>query len=498
MMKRFFGFALAIALLLSLAPALAEISWNPWVLENTLYWTRTGSDPEKPDIQYSEEAYGETLEELKISAHVETRTDGASTFITGTYYHLDGVTIEQIVEKAVLDGYPTQTLVRSYHHQDGIHSSTELFVYEDGDLTLMEREQYDTLGNLQQITMRSYDSQGRRLEDVFYSPDEKHTMTTSYEYLENEEYVATSTLPDGSLVSRQATLFVKEDEQGRKLFRNVILESYDSARDLITLSEINPDGSILERSLLKTDSGGITTYTQLFAEGEESDIRLSYLYTKYDRFGNFIEGSVYDPETGAYVETSRAPENDLLRDEWLKNNPPPQAEIAKPSYVWYPSNTVTTAGFAFRDERPELTKKWYQFTPVDLSRDGSYSFEMVGGSVYILGKVVVDVKGDEVTVRYATTYGRHGNVRMESEFFTFFPDLASVSAVEPEELGEGFRFGEPISIEKDLNGDTRVLLFVRNVATFADHVRSDMPRARYWPNHPTRVAHRELLRGLMD
>ena len=93
MMKRFFGFALAIALLLSLAPALAEISWNPWVLENTLYWTRTGSDPEKPDIQYSEEAYGETLEELKISAHVETRTDGASTFITGTYYHLDGVTI---------------------------------------------------------------------------------------------------------------------------------------------------------------------------------------------------------------------------------------------------------------------------------------------------------------------------------------------------------------------------------------------------------------------
>ena len=498
MMKKFFGFALAIALLLSIAPALAEISWTPWVMEDSNFWTRTGSDPEQPDMQYSENAYGETLEELKISGHVETRIDGASTFSTGTYYHLDGVTIELIIERTLLDGRPTQTLVKSYQHPDGIHSSTALYVYEDGDLTLMEREEYDTLGDLQQITMRSYDSQGRMLEDVFYSPDEKHTMTTSYEHLENEEYIATSTRPDGSLVHRMARLFVKEGEDGRMFFRDVVLESYDSARNLVTLSEINPDGSILERTLLKTDSGGITTYTQLFTEGEDSDIRLSYLYTKYDRYGNFIEGSVYDPETGEYVETSRAPENDLLRDEWLKNNPPPQAEIVKPGYVWYPSNTVTTAGFAFRDERPELTEKWYQFTPVDLSRDGSYSFEMVGGSVYILGKVVVDVKGDEVSVRYATTYGGHGNVRMESEFFTFFPDLASVSAVEPEELGEGFRFGEPISIEKDLNGDTRVLLFVRNVATFADHVQSDMPRARYWPNHPTRVAHRELLRGLMD
>lgn len=159
---------------------------------------------------------------------------------------------------------------------------------------------------------------------------------------------------------------------------------------------------------------------------------------------------------------------------------------------------MTSAGLAFRDEKPELTGKWYNFTPVDLGRNGDQIYDLVAGNKFLLGKVTVGVKGDEVIVNYATTYGRHGNVIMESEYLTFFPDLGSVTSVEPEDLGEGFKFGEPLSIENDLNGDTRVLLFVRNVATFADHVQHDMPRVRYWPNIPDRVAWREALRSLMD
>ena len=55
-----------------------------------------------------------------------------------------------------------------------------------------------------------------------------------------------------------------------------------------------------------------------------------------------------------------------------------------------------------------------------------------------------------------------------------------------------------VSIENDLGGDTQVLLFVRNVATFSNWVQNDIPRTRYWPNIPARVEFREHLRSLMD
>lgn len=498
-MKKLFAFALAMALLLSAAPALAEISWGAWVQEETNYWTRQGLDPSQPDMRYREYAYGPALEELRIDGYEETRLDGAWTYLTGTYYWPDG-SIELVNEITMYNGSTTERVVRAYHHPDGIHSSTAVYVYENGELTYMEREDYDVQGNLMQIQVRSYDSEGRKLEDVYYTPEGSLTMTTSYEYLENEEIIITSTRPDGSLSSRIQEIFLIGSEEGERYYRRIILESYDSNQNLVTLSEIRPDGSVLERALNKTSSGGIQTFTQLIALDVKGDIRLSYFFAEYDKFGNFVEGMVYDPETGEYLEAAEAPMDDLLRDEWFKRNGKPVEEMeTEPlSFVWYPSNTLTTAGLAFREEKPELTGKWYQFTPLDLSRDGRQEIELVGGSVYLLGKVIIEVEGDKVTVDYSISHGIHGNVMMESEFFTLFPDLAGVTSVEPEDLGEGYKFGEALSIRDDLQGDTRVLLFVRNVATFADHVRAELPRTRYWHNHPGRVQNREALRALMD
>lgn len=203
---------------------------------------------------------------------------------------------------------------------------------------------------------------------------------------------------------------------------------------------------------------------------------------KYDAKGNLVEVVVRD-QHGNVVDPS------LFEEDEVEEEPKP---------VWYPSNTVSTHGFAFRDLRPELTKKWYRFTPVDLSKDGEIAIPLVGSNKYIIGQVKVNVAGDEVTVNYRMFGDRNDTARRESEFFTFLPDLASVTTVEPEELGEGFTFGEPVSIEKDLKGDTRVLLYVRNVATYCDHLNYDTQLGRYWPNSKNYAKYYDYLRSIMD
>ena len=170
-----------------------------------------------------------------------------------------------------------------------------------------------------------------------------------------------------------------------------------------------------------------------------------------------------------------------------------------PVYTWYPSNTVSTMGLSFRNVRPDLTKKWYHFTPVDLSQQGEQVIPLVASNMFFVGWACVNVTGDEVTV----TYKAHGQnntdtFRVHSEFLTFFPDLDSVTGVEPENLGEGFKFGKPISIEKDLGGDTNVLLFAHIVATYCDYYTKDLKYVRYSPNLIQYQDYRDALQGLMD
>ncbi|MBE5786704.1 MAG: hypothetical protein E7324_04105 [Clostridiales bacterium] len=168
--------------------------------------------------------------------------------------------------------------------------------------------------------------------------------------------------------------------------------------------------------------------------------------------------------------------------------------------TWYPNNTACSFGPQFREVRPSLTDKWYMFTPIDLSIQGRQEFEYAAGNLYIIGKVYVDVFGDSVTVSYENFYAQGGgNTETKEEFFTFFPDLASVTDVNPETMGvESFTFGQPLSIEKDLKGDTNVLLFVRNKVTYADYVTNSAKLTRFWINHPDRVEIREEMLALMD
>ena len=166
----------------------------------------------------------------------------------------------------------------------------------------------------------------------------------------------------------------------------------------------------------------------------------------------------------------------------------------------YTKNTACSFGPAFRDVRPSLTDKWYTFTPVDLTIQGRQTFEYVASNKYVIGEVYVDVAGDSVTVTFHNFYeDQEGNTKTLSEFLTFFHDLKSVKNVEPEKMQElGYRFGDTISIEKDLEGDTNVLLFIRNQVTYCDYVTSTHKLTRFWPNLPERKPLREQMQAMMD
>ena len=181
-----------------------------------------------------------------------------------------------------------------------------------------------------------------------------------------------------------------------------------------------------------------------------------------------------------------------------KRNETPTVTIERNSL--YTDNTACSFGPAFRDVQPGLTDKWYTFTPLDLTEQGRQTYEYVASNMYVIGEVYVDVLGDSVTVTYHNYYeDQEGKTKTLAEYFTIFPDLDSVTGVEPETMDDiGFRFGQAISIRKDLEGDTNVLLFIRNRVTYSTYVTDKNKLTRFWPNLPERVRIRDTMLEIMD
>lgn len=155
--------------------------------------------------------------------------------------------------------------------------------------------------------------------------------------------------------------------------------------------------------------------------------------------------------------------------------------------VYYANNTVCSFGPHFRNLTPDLTKKWYMFTALDLSQNGVQEYELVAGNMFVVGRVYVTVDGDNVTVSYKYN---NGEIYNHGDFFTIFPDYKSVTTVEPSEIENAMEYDKTYSIANDLNGDKEVLLFICNVVTFRD----DNPSiVRFWENIPERKALRESM-----
>lgn len=188
-------------------------------------------------------------------------------------------------------------------------------------------------------------------------------------------------------------------------------------------------------------------------------------------------------------------------EEIVDEGPQPTAQ----DHVWYNHNTICVAGIEFRQVRSDLTHKWYNFAAIDLTNDGVQKFDLVASNVFVIGSVTVTKNGDEVIVDWKLN--RQGtndaNFILENEFLTIFSDLNAVTEVEPSRFeGVTYEFGQPISIENDLNGDTNVLLYICNQATYCDNLSyaylNPIYHARYWPNLPSRIAQRNAMMELVN
>jgi hypothetical protein len=353
---------------------------------------------------------------------------------------------------------------------------------EDGNQT--GQEEYNAAGVL--ILRVDYKT---NTTETFYDDG---TQMYKYVYVENEDGSWTVTEEDynedGSLSRRRVETYTEDS-----LLTDIEKSYPDETGAWINESySVDEDGNetLHHTSKEYTDEDGVWIH-EGYAVNEKGEQTLTELHKTYDNPDGSSKKEIYLPnDQGELVLT----ETKYYDEDGNEIKP----VIISSGPIWYPSNTACTAGFSFRKLRPELTDKWYNFTPVDLSKDGVQTIPLVAGNVYIVGKVEVAVNGDAVTVSYSMPGSKHDTARTESEFFTFFANLDAVTTVNPEEIGEGFKFGEPVSIEKDLGGDTKVLLFVRNVLSFRDYYTADKKLARYWPNSKNYNSYYQYLESIMD
>ncbi len=154
------------------------------------------------------------------------------------------------------------------------------------------------------------------------------------------------------------------------------------------------------------------------------------------------------------------------------------------------NQSVCSLGIRFRDIAPQLTSRWDMFTPLDLSQEGVQTLPLLAANVSEVGSVTVSVKDGTVTV----TYKLHWPVEEVNMAFALLPDLASVTEVDIASMPR-YAFGQPVSIQTDLNGDTRVLLYVLG------HVNYDYLDPRTPQYSTSNTVYRQLvsdLEALMD
>ena len=160
----------------------------------------------------------------------------------------------------------------------------------------------------------------------------------------------------------------------------------------------------------------------------------------------------------------------------------------------YDHNTVCSFGPQFREVSSRLTDQWYMFTPLDLSKEGTQTYELIAGNMYVIGELTVTVKGGKVTVDYAYSSRK---IQGGREYFTFFPDFESVTEEDLENFHQKkhYTYGRAYDIEEKLGGDTDVLLFVCNTATFK---KSTPGVTRYYETNEAREILRETMLDMID
>lgn len=177
----------------------------------------------------------------------------------------------------------------------------------------------------------------------------------------------------------------------------------------------------------------------------------------------------------------------------------PEPTPTPSSYKWYSHNTLGLIGLPLRDLYPELTDKWYNVVPVDLTRQGTQTFPLAASNLYYMGSACVEVSGDSVTVTYETPSGQwKPYLKVEDETLAWFTSAADITADFLNNPASETKFGEAVSIAGDLKGQDVALLFICNHVTYRQPFFGETGYlTRYWPNLTQWKEYRQNLQTLM-
>ncbi len=161
--------------------------------------------------------------------------------------------------------------------------------------------------------------------------------------------------------------------------------------------------------------------------------------------------------------------------------------------IWHGNNTVSLVGISLRDKYPQLTDKWYQVVPIDLTQEGVSRYPLAAGNMYYMGFCIVTVKDGTVTTDYTLP---HGHAATESDCLMWFTDISEITTEFLEAPVGAYQFGQPVSISDDLKGQDIALLFICNHVTFRLPLTNGgvMPRKYYRSNQKVRT----MLRGFEE
>lgn len=159
-------------------------------------------------------------------------------------------------------------------------------------------------------------------------------------------------------------------------------------------------------------------------------------------------------------------------------------------------NTMSLVGLPLRELVPGLTDKWYHVVPVDLSKEGVFLYPTAVSSMYLMGSCEVTVHEGKVTVDYVLP---EGYVYPGDQCMSWFTSLEEITAEFLDAPESSFRFGQPVDIRTELNGQEIALLFICNDITYQLPVdyKNSFP-ASVHPLSPEMLAYRQELLDLIE
>ena len=184
----------------------------------------------------------------------------------------------------------------------------------------------------------------------------------------------------------------------------------------------------------------------------------------------YFDGKTWHDEDGKETE---GPDLDFIREYY---------DSFKVKGQWYNNNTVSLIGIPLREHFPRLTRKWYHIVPVDLTHDAVYVYPLAASNLYYMGSCRILVRGGTVTVDYSLP---RGLAFVKRNCLMWFTDLSQITHDYLENPSSPFRFGEPVSIRDQLNGQDVAILFICNRVTYRIPLTNGggMPK-KYWRGSP--------------